>query len=541
MKAGSQFLIALRLLNTVPVGARLTIISKQDQLQLFCKGHIIQYLETTSLFPGSYLKKKGMTEVYNAFQAATEIAGKIQAIQKITSQEELKSFIDEVRKQLTDFFRSEINTCRLKLENFSAYTTFADLTQLFYEYATPFVQMIPLDELLPHPQIPFKRSVDFMNRTNRIRISAVEGYLLSRLEQPHNLAQIISMVPGDEQSTRRALLTLWAFGVVDSQVLDQLVPKVEAPKVEASNVEAPKVETPVTAETPKAEAAKVEAPKAETPKEKPKTKVDEKSVRGESLTELKQLIEQAYYGLNRQDYYAVLGITPRADLPEIKTAYYGLARKFHPDRFYGMEDFILKEKVDVIFATINGAYETLKNAKKRQDYDSTPSNQRAISTGGLTSDSKSAAPLTREAQLKGAEEHAKKAQAAYDKGNNYEAVQYLKAATQIAPEVAKYWQQLGVSLSRNPQWRKEAEESFNKATELDPKNPENHLYMGFLFKNAGLKLRARKHFASCLQMDPKNEIAAREIAAIDASPPTEPQSSQDKKSSLLGGIFKQKK
>jgi curved DNA-binding protein CbpA len=536
MKAGSQFLIALRLLNTVPVGARLTIISKNDQLQLFCKGHVIQYLETTSLFPGSYLNKKGMAEVYNAFQAATDIPGKIQALQKITSQEELKSFIDEVRKVLTEFFRIEINTCRLKLENFSAYTTFADLTQLFYEYATPFVQAIPLDELLPHPQIPFKRATDFMNRTNRIRISAVEGYLLSRLEQPHTLAQIISMVPGDEISTRKALLTLWAFGVVDSQVLDQLVPKVEAPKVEASNVEAPKVESAAAAEAPKAE-----APKADAPKEKQRSKVDERSVRGESLAELKQLIEQAYYGLNRQDYYSVLGISPRADIPEIKIAYYKLARKFHPDRFYGMEDTVLKEKVDVIFATINGAYETLKNAKKRSDYDSTSSDLRAISVGPLSSQSKSAGPLGREAQLKGAEEHAKKAQAAYDKGNNYEAVQYLKAATQIAPEVAKYWQQLGVSLSRNPLWRKEAEESFNKATELDPKNPENHLYMGFLFKNAGLKLRARKHFATCLQMDPKNDIAQRELAAIDGTSVPQPQSPQDKKGGLLGGIFKQKK
>ena len=209
----------------------------------------------------------------------------------------------------------------------------------------------------------------------------------------------------------------------------------------------------------------------------------------------------------------MLGITPRADLAEIKIAYYGLARKFHPDRFYGMEDNVLKEKVDVIFSTINGAYETLKNGKKRLQYDSTSSDLRTISVGPLSSEIKSAGPLGREAQLKGAEEHAKKAKAAYNQGLNYEAVQYLKSATEIAPEVASYWQQLGIALSRNPQWRKEAEDAFNKATELDPKNPENHLYMGFLYKNAGLKLRARKHFVSCLQMDPKNEIALRELAA----------------------------
>ena len=540
MKAGSQFLIALRLLNTVPVGARLTIISQSDQLQLFCKGHQVQFIETTSMFPGSFLNKMGMHDAAKAFPLATDINAKIDLLRPITSDEtQLKSFIDEVQKQLTDFFQVEINTCRLKLENFNESPPLLDFTKLFYEYAAPFMQNLPLEELLPNPQIPFKRATDFMNRTSRIRISAVEGYLLSRLEQPHTLAQILSMVPGDELSTRKALLTLWAFGVVDSQVLDQLVPKVEAPKVESAKVEGAKVEG-AKVEIPKAEALAVETPKAEVPKEKPKPRVDQKSARGESIDDLRHLIEQAYYGLNRQDYYSVLGITPKSDLAEIKIAYYGLARKFHPDRFYGMEDSVLKEKVDVIFSTINGAYETLKNAKKRSDYDSTASDLRSISIGPLSSESKSAAPLGRDAQLKAAEEHAKKAQAAYDKGNNYEAVQYLKSATQIAPEVAKYWQQLGISLSRNPQWRKEAEDAFNKAAELDPKNPENHLYMGFLYKNAGLKLRARKHFVSCLQMDPRNEIALRELASIDGSPASEPESPGAKKG-LLGGIFKQKK
>ncbi len=528
MKAGSQFLIALRLLNIVPIGARLTIISQRDQLQLYSKGHLVQFIETTSMFPGSFLNKMGMQDAVKAFPLAKDVNEKIDLLRPITSDEtQLKSFIDEVRKQLTDFFQVEINTCRLKLENFNESPSLLDFTKLFYEYAAPFVQNLPLEELLPNPQIPFKRATDFMNRTNRIRISAVEGYLMSRLEQPHTLAQIVSMVPGDEVTTKKALLTLWAFGVVDSQVLDQLVPKVESPKVDA-----PKVET--------SKAQSVETQKSEVPKEKPKPKPEEKSARGESILDLKQIIEQAYYGLNRQDFYSVLGITPKADLAEIKIAYYGLARKFHPDRFYGMEDNLLKEKVDVIFSTINGAYETLKNAKKRSDYDSTSSDLRSISVGPLSSESKSAGPLGRDAQLKAAEEHAKKAQAAYDKGNNYEAVQYLKSATQIAPEVAKYWQQLGISLSRNPQWRKEAEDSFNKASELDPKNPENHLYMGFLYKNAGLKLRARKHFVSCLQMDPKNEIALRELAAIDGSPAAEPESPGAKKG-LLGGLFKQKK
>jgi curved DNA-binding protein CbpA len=310
------------------------------------------------------------------------------------------------------------------------------------------------------------------------------------------------MVPGDEQPTRKALVTLWAFGVVDSQVLDQLLPKIEGPAA----------------------------------KEQPRTEVQDKSVRGESIAELRTLIEQAYYGMDRQDYYAVLGITTGADLDNIKGAYYKLARKYHPDRFYGVSDPVLKEKVDVIFSSINIAYETLKNANRRLEYDSAPANERRISMGRLSSD-KNPTSLTKESQMKTADEYAKRAQKAYDEGNNYQAVQFLKSATQIAPDVPAYWRQLGISLSRNPQWRKEAEDSFMKAAELEPKNPENHLYMGFLYKNAGLKLRARKHFASCLQLDPKNEIANRELQAIDSS---EPDPETPSKKGLLGGIFKKK-
>ncbi len=481
------------------------------------------------MFPVTFLNKMGMTDTLAAFQAAKETAEKIDAFQQVNSQEtQQKFFFDEAWKQISDFFQAEVTGCRLKLENFNEAPTIIDLTQLFYKHAAPFQQNISYDDLLSNVQIPFKRSPDFMSYTNRVRISTVEGYLLSRLEQPHTLGQILSMVPGDEQSTRKALLALWAFGLVDSQVLDQLVPKVEAAKIETPKIETPHADTPKTV-TPSAKE-----------KSKPRPEPAEKSVRGESIAELRYLIENAYYGLNRQDYYTVLGITTRASLEEIKIAYYGLARKFHPDRFYGMENQALKEKVDVIFATINGAYETLKSAKKRSEYDSAPTEQRTISTGLLSSESKgSAAPLTRDTQLKMAEEHAKKAQAAYDKGNNYEAVQYLKSATQIAPEVAKYWQLLGISLSRNPQWRKEAEDSFNKAAELEPKNPENHLYMGFLYKNAGLKLRARKHFVSCLQLDPKNEIALRELAAIDSGE-SEAEAPEAKKG-ILRGIFKQKK
>lgn len=75
--------------------------------------------------------------------------------------------------------------------------------------------------------------------------------------------------------------------------------------------------------------------------------------------------------------------------------------------------------------------------------------------------------------------------------------------------------------------------------DLEPKNPENHLYLGFLYKNAGMKLRAKKHFQTCREMDPHNEIAIRELAAIDG---VEVGGDKDQSTTkkLLGNIFKKK-
>ena len=60
-----------------------------------------------------------------------------------------------------------------------------------------------------------------------------------------------------------------------------------------------------------------------------------------------------------KDYYKILGISKKATPSVIKKAYYGLARKHHPDKGGNEEKF--KE--------INEAYQVLSNKKKRNQYD----------------------------------------------------------------------------------------------------------------------------------------------------------------------------
>ncbi|KAK9910005.1 hypothetical protein M0R45_033982 [Rubus argutus] len=64
-----------------------------------------------------------------------------------------------------------------------------------------------------------------------------------------------------------------------------------------------------------------------------------------------------------RDYYETLGVSKNASPSEIKKAYYGLAKKLHPDT--NKDDPDAERK----FQEVSKAYEVLKDEEKRQQYD----------------------------------------------------------------------------------------------------------------------------------------------------------------------------
>ncbi|XP_015936756.1 chaperone protein dnaJ GFA2, mitochondrial [Arachis duranensis] len=64
-----------------------------------------------------------------------------------------------------------------------------------------------------------------------------------------------------------------------------------------------------------------------------------------------------------RDYYDILGVSRNASASEVKKAYYGLAKKLHPDT--NKDDPEAEKK----FQEVSVAYEVLKDEEKRQQYD----------------------------------------------------------------------------------------------------------------------------------------------------------------------------
>jgi curved DNA-binding protein CbpA len=143
--------------------------------------------------------------------------------------------------------------------------------------------------------------------------------------------------------------------------------------------------------------------------------------------DLRRWILQLYRGLDRADHYQLLGVDRAADKKVIKRAYFDLAAKLHPDKYFRKKLGSFKARMEAVFGRITLAQDTLTNADRRAEYDAYVEEQRrSRSMEELLADAM--------AEVKRAEEIAEREARAADSNPSQPA---MKAPSSGAPEAPK--------------------------------------------------------------------------------------------------------
>jgi curved DNA-binding protein CbpA len=87
-------------------------------------------------------------------------------------------------------------------------------------------------------------------------------------------------------------------------------------------------------------------------------------------------VVRLYRSLGRADHYELLGVERDADRKALKRAYFELASKLHPDRYFRKKLGSFKLRMEAIFSRMTQAHDTLGNPQKRQEYDAYLDEQR---------------------------------------------------------------------------------------------------------------------------------------------------------------------
>lgn len=227
---------------------------------------------------------------------------------------------------------------------------------------------------------------------------------------------------------------------------------------------------------------------------------------------------------NAQSHYDALGVDQEASPPQLKAAYYEIARRYHPDRFRQAETSLLA-RIESAFAQITQAYDTLRDERLRATYNSKLAARKKAQQLAETAP-KAAAPATPAApgvdgapdtgvsSSERAEIQFKEGFAALELGQRNVATGLFASAARLVPTEPRYRAFYGHMLAAQESTRRAAEAELQAAIKLDPRNSEYRVMLAELFRDLGFMVRARGEAERAVASDPNNRKARDLLQAL---------------------------
>jgi DnaJ-class molecular chaperone with C-terminal Zn finger domain len=208
--------------------------------------------------------------------------------------------------------------------------------------------------------------------------------------------------------------------------------------------------------------------------------------------------------LPSMDHYQVLEVARAVSRGQILASAEEKTHSYDPTTY----PVAVKNAVEAISRRIHEAADVLQNPARRQAYDKML--QQGPGPGGGGGDE-----LSRRANQRSmARQNFQRAQELSASGDYYGAILLLQEAVKFAPDHAEAWHLLGACQERNPKWRRDSAESFQRSLSLDPNSVDTLISLGDLYRGEGLTARAESCYEDVLKIAPENAQAKNRLAAI---------------------------
>jgi serine/threonine protein kinase/curved DNA-binding protein CbpA len=317
----------------------------------------------------------------------------------------------------------------------------------------------------------------------KMTLTPSEGYVLSRVDGSTSLAEIASISPLGEDETLRCVYALVSAGVVE------LASKSQPP-------------------TSRIQAAAAREERIVPPDLQKKDSTESRETPGQE-EEILAEIASKHASLETADYYELLEVSPGASDEEIKKGYYALAKKFHPDRHHSPHLREVQGLLEELFAKITAAYQELSDPASRRRYDG--ARQQKTRTAAAAAPAPTGPqPYTVPPEVV-AERHYQQGYTHFERMEYFDAIQCLRECVRMIPAEPRYHKLLAKALSKNPHWRKEAEEHFIVALKANEFDIECLLGLAENYEAANLKTRATAVYERILAFDPDHPVAREKL------------------------------
>lgn len=363
------------------------------------------------------------------------------------------------------------------------------------------------------------------NRSLSSDLLPTEGFILSRVDSPLRLGDVVALSGLKEAEAKRIVYALALGGYVRRENSPRAALAACASEANAAH---------------SAPAAITATNNTRMPDDDEKTSTeaskDEPRDDGAEIEELFRLAGGA-------THYEVLGVGRNVKPDALKRAYYALAKRFHPDRFHKDASDESRPRIESAFARIAQAYEALSEPATRATYDlklsrmgqspvspAAPSSKTEETTNvnrtpppssafsSYVQAAQQASPAAPQESAAGrAAESFRLGTQALEQGNDLLATARCGEAARLAPREARYRAHYGRALARNPKTRRLAETEFLAAIALDERNSAYRVMLAELYRDIGLKRRAEGELQRALAVDPQHAAARRLLNELRAA------------------------